>query len=119
MTTKKEISTLKPDDLKSISCSMDEQETTFTAYRSDTSWNLWVSDNVMLTKIKKLWGKAPEDCKLVRIERNRDGGIAGYEFEISKKCVGLRAPKVLSEEQRAALRDRLTQHRENIDEEEE
>ena len=108
---KKAAAEYTPDELESVVCGAEEQETTITRYRGDEAWNVWVSDNTMLTKMKRLMAASPENCKLVRVAWNKDGTPAGYEFSVSKKCVKFSAPRKITDEQRAALAERFAKSR--------
>ena len=60
----------------------------------------------MLTKMKKLMAKSP-DCKLKNITWGKDDEPTGYFFEVPVRFVKVLKPKEVSEEQRAALSERL------------
>lgn len=101
-----------PDELESVVCGVEEQETSITRYRGDDTWDVWTSDNTVLTKMKKLMAASPEECKLLQVAWNKDGTPAGYEFSLPKKCVKFSAPRKMSEEQRAALAERFAKAKE-------
>lgn len=108
---RKPISEYTADDLGIMDVAGDEQETTISWYRRDAVASIYTSDNTMLTKMKKLMAKSP-DCKLTNIAWNKDGEPTGYFFEVPVRFVKVIKPKEVSEEQRAALSERLKAIRE-------
>ena len=87
----------------------DEQETTINLSRAEDKMSIWTTDNTMVTKLRALMNKNPEDYKLVNIS-TCNGAPAAYEFEAPKKFLSLRADKItrtLTDEQRIALGERL------------
>ena len=103
---RKPISEYTSDDLGIMDVAGDEQETTISWYRRDAVASVYTSDNTMLTKMKKLMAKSP-DCKLKNITWGKDGEPTGYFFEVPVRFVKVLKPKEVSEEQRAALSERL------------
>ena len=108
---RKPISEYTADDLGIMDVAGDEQETTISWYRRDAVAVVWTSDNTMLTKMKKLMAKSP-DCKLKNITWSKDGEPTGYFFEVPVRFVKVLKPKEVSEEQRAALSERLKARKE-------
>lgn len=108
---RKPISEYTADDLGIMDVAGDEQETTISWYRKDSVVSVYTSDNTMLTKMKKLMGKSG-DCKLKNITWSKDGEPTGYFFEVPVRFVKVSKPKEVSEEQRAALSERLKAMRE-------
>lgn len=104
---KKPVDQYKPEELEVVDASMPEQEITLRAYRDENKFTVWVTDNVALTKMKKLMAKAPDRCKLRKIVWTREGRPFSYEFEVDKKCVRIGVPREYSEEQKAKLAERL------------
>lgn len=101
---KKAITEYLPDELDPVDASTDEQEVTITAYRGDERMSLWVSDNTMLTKVKRCMRANPEEWKLERVEWHKEGTVAGYEFSFPKKYLSFRTKTTtyeLTDEQRA------------------
>ena len=70
---KKPAAEYTPDELESVVCGVEEQETSVTRYRGDDTWDVWTSDNTVLTKMKKLMAASPEECKLLQVAWNKDG----------------------------------------------
>ena len=108
---KKPIEEYTADDLGIMDVAGDEQETTISWYRRDAVASVYTSDNTMLTKMKKLMAKSP-DCKLKNITWSKDGEPTGYFFEVPVRFVKVLKPKEVSEEQRAALSERLKARKE-------
>lgn len=101
---RKDVSLYTADELEAVDASIDEQEVTITAYRSDERMNLWVSDNTMLTKVKRCMRANPEEWRLEQIAWNKEGTVAGYEFSFPKKYLSFRTKTTtyeLTDEQRA------------------
>lgn len=98
-------------ELKTVTCDMDEQETTITFSRKEDKAYVYTSDNTMVTKIAKLLNAPDSLWTLENVIRDKDGNPTGYEFSVPKKMVALRSkPKVtkeLTDEERQALRNRL------------
>ena len=109
---KKPAAEYTPDELESVVCGVEEQETSITRYRGDNAWDIWTSDNTVLTKMKKLMAASPEECKLVQVAWNKDGTAAGYAVSLAKECVKFSVPREMSEEQRAALAERFAKAKE-------
>lgn len=103
---RKPISEYTAGDLGVMDVAGCEQETTISWYRRDAVASVYTSDNTMLTKMKKLMAKSP-DCKLKNITWSKDGEPTGYFFEVPVRFVKVLKPKEVSEEQRAALSERL------------
>lgn len=101
---RKELKDYTADELEAVDASGDEQEVTITAYRSDERMNLWVSDNTMLTKVKRCMRANPEEWRLEQIAWNKEGTVAGYEFSFPKKYLSFRTKTTtyeLTDEQKA------------------
>ena len=91
--------------------SSEEQETTVQMSRTEDVAYVWTSDNVVVTKIKKLMGRAPDQWKLVKISTNAAGEPVGYFFECPKNLVGFRAPYNMSDEDKKAKSERFKEFR--------
>lgn len=103
---KKPLNEYKASELEAIDAIADEQETTLQRDRNEKLWHLWTSDNLVLTKMKKMMAQNPEGYKLTQISWTRDGTPAGYGFDIDLKLIGFKAKRLtrtLTEEQKAAL----------------
>lgn len=108
---KKPIEEYTADDLGIMDVAGEEQETTISWYRRDAVASVYTSDNTMLTKMKKLMAKS-SDCKLKNITWSKDGEPTGYFFEVPVRFVKVLKPKEVSEEQRAALSERMKARKE-------
>lgn len=99
--------------------SLEEQETTVQISRTEDVAYVWTNDNTMVTKIRKLMGRAPDQWRLVKISTNAAGEPAGYFFECPKKCVHLVVPRSqeISDEERerraAVLKERFAKAKAN------
>ena len=81
------------DMIESIFTDSDSREITMNKLHGE-NWSIFVSDNTMLTKLKKLM-KNSEDGYVRCFEgsRNLDGKITGYFFEVNEKCIGFKTGK--------------------------
>ncbi len=86
--------------------SLEEQETTVQMSRTEDVAYVWTNENTMVTKIKKLMGRAPDQWKLVRISTNAAGEPVGYFFECPRKAIKLGVENSISDEARAAMSER-------------
>ena len=86
--------------------SSEEQETTVQISRTENVARVWTSDNTMVTKIKKLMDRAPDQWRLVKISTNAAGEPVGYFFECPRKAIKLGVENSISDEARAAMSER-------------
>ena len=101
---RKSVELYTADELESVDASSDEQEVTIAAYRSDERMSLWVTDNTMLTKVKRCMRANPEEWRLEQIAWHKEGTVAGYVFSFPKKYLSFRTKTTtyeLTDEQRA------------------
>lgn len=111
---RKDVAFYTADELEAVDVSGDEQEVTISAYRADERMSVWVTDNTMLTKMKRCLKANPEEYKLERIVWNKEGGVAGYKFSFPKKYLSFRTKTTsfeLSEEERAERAKKLNEAR--------
>lgn len=96
------------DDLHITGNSAEEREVTVTASADEDVIHIYTSDDTYLTKFKKLMAANPK-WKIVMVTRKSDGSIPGVMLEAPKNCLSFRAglEREYTEEQRAAMRDRL------------
>ncbi len=78
-----------------------EMETTINIYADERRAHVYSSDPYWIGKIKKLIERCPEECKLERTEGE------GYFFSIPVNFIGLRPARKLSDERRAAIKERF------------
>ena len=103
------------EEIRTIKCDVDEQETTYQFSREDTSVSMYTSDNTVLTKMRKLVDKYPEVFKCY-MESSPDGEPQGYFFSFPKKLLNMRKPNSapknpLTDEERRLRGERLKQGR--------
>ena len=105
---------LKEYDLEELTISgnaSDESEVCVTALKSEDVADVYTSDNVYLTKFKKLVEANPDAWKITKIVERSDGTVSGVMLQIPKKCLSFRAGKeserVYTEEQKTELKERL------------
>lgn len=106
--------TLKEYDLEELTISgnpSDESEVCVTALKSEDVAEVYTSDNVYLTKFKKLIEANPDAWKITRVVERSDGTVSGVMLQAPKKCLSFRTGKeverVYTEEQKNALAERL------------
>lgn len=105
---------LKEYDLEDLTISgnaSDESEVCVTALKSEDVADVYTSDNVYLTKFKKLVEANPDAWKITQVVERSDGTVSGVMLQIPKKCLSFRAGKeserVYTEEQKTELKERL------------
>ena len=105
---------LKEYDLEELIISgnaSDEPEVCVTALKSEDFADIYTSDNVYLTKFKKLVEANPDAWKIVQVVERPDGTVSGVMLQVPKRCLSFRAGKEadrsLSEDQKTELRERL------------
>ena len=105
---------LKEYDLEELIISgnaSDESEVCVTALKSEDFADIYTSDNVYLTKFKKLVEANPDAWKIVQVVERPDGTVSGVMLQVPKRCLSFRAGKEadrsLSEDQKTELRERL------------
>ena len=104
----------KEYDLEELTISgnaSEESEVCVTALKSEDFADIYTSDNVYLTKFKKLVEANPDAWKIVQVVERPDGTVSGVMLQAPKRCLSFRAGKEadrsLSEDQKTELRERL------------
>lgn len=97
-------------NIQPVRVSCEDQETLIVIKRDATKITLSISDNKMLTRIKRLMSKAPDliDCRVY--SRNKEGQPVEYEVDMPIKCLSFRVPRqkrVLTDDQRKAYAERM------------
>ena len=112
--------TLKEYDLEELTISgnpSDESEVCVTALKSEDVAEIYTSDNIYLTKFKKLVEANPDAWKITQIVERSDGTVSGVMLRIPKKCLSFRAAervgRVMTDEEKAAAAERLRAARNN------
>lgn len=101
------------EDIKTIVRDAVEQETIISFSRNDTIARMWVADNTMLTKVRNLITKAPQNYKITAIDYCGDE-VTGFEVEFPKNLLSFRSDYKtvnFTDEQRAAAVERLEAYR--------
>ena len=106
--------TLKEYDLEELTISgnaSEESEVCITVLKSEDVADVYTSDNVYLTKFKKLIEANPDVWKITQVVERSDGTVSGVMLRVPKRCLSFRAGKeverVYTEEQKNALAERL------------
>lgn len=112
--------TLKEYDLEELTISgnsSDESEVCVTALKSEDVADVYTSDNVYLTKFKKLIEANPDAWKITQVVERSDGTVSGVMLQAPKKFISFRAAervgRILTDEEKAAAADRLRAARNN------
>ena len=111
---RKDVSLYTADELESVSATTDEQEGTISACRDDDRFSVWVTDNIMLTKMKAGMKASPNEYRLEQVSWHRDGTVAGYKFSIPKNFLTFRTKdrrREYTEEEKAKMREVLERAR--------
>lgn len=88
---------------------LDEQETSIVFERNSDKMTIWTSDNTIVTKLRGLMTKSPEEY-ILRSISTYDGQPVAYEVEAPKEFLSLRSVRVtrtMTEEQRIANSERM------------
>ena len=97
------------EDLVIRGVDVDEQELIVNAMRDEDFLTVYTSDNIYLTKLKKLAVANPKEWEIVQIVEAK-GNILGVKFKAPKKLLSFRTATVertMTDEQRAAAAERL------------
>lgn len=93
-----------------VSMTRAEQETIITIGALDKTADVCTNDPVYWRKLDAMCEKHPDEYKLTKIHRTKDGLILCKWYSVPRKLVRFgtpTAPRELTEEQRAAVRERL------------
>lgn len=88
---------------------LDEQETSIVFERNSDKMTIWTSDNTMVTKLRGLMTKSPEEY-ILRSISTYDRQPVAYEVEAPKEFLSFRSVRVtrtMTEEQRIANSERM------------
>ena len=88
---------------------LDEQETSIVFERNSDKMTIWTSDNTIVTKLRGLMTKSPEEY-ILRSISTYDGQPVAYEVEAPKEFLSFRSVRVtraMTEEQRIANSERM------------
>lgn len=103
------------DEIGAISCFRGEQETSISWFRDDDNIVVCSSDPTMITKLKNVMKRDPDNYKCYYYKTNMiDGKLGNYFFEFPKQLLTFRVAtnfaedrSAMTEEQRAAVRERF------------
>jgi hypothetical protein len=111
---------LKEYDLEELTISgnpSDESEVCVTALKSEDIADIYTSDNIYLTKFKKLIETNPDAWKITQVVERSDGTVSGVMLQAPKKFISFRAVervgRVMTDEEKAAAAERLRALRNN------
>ena len=118
ITAHNQYKTSKEYDLEELNISgnaSDESEVCVTALKSEDVADVYTSDNVYLTRFKKLIEANPDAWKITQVVERSDGTISGVMLQAPKRCLSFRAGKEVevSEERRQAAAERMRALRTN------
>lgn len=98
-----------------LSRELNEQETTITIMRNEEYAEIYVSDNTMLTKIRKLVLNNPSQWVVTKVEKDSDNNYTGFFIQVPKNFISFKLKnKELSEEVRAQAAERMKKARESL-----
>ena len=111
------------DEIQSIFCFREEQETAINWFRDDEIATVCTSDPTMITKLKNVMKRDPENYKCYYYDTNIvNGSLGNYFFEMPKQLLTFRVASnyveertPMSEEARAIVKERLNGGRKNND----
>lgn len=83
-----------------------ERETVITFNEADKTADVFTYNRKLLGQLSQLASDRPDECKV--IYDNPEGAVC---YEVPKKWIKVRASRILSDEQRQAIADRLSQNR--------
>lgn len=94
----------------------EDKEITITRVATEDTIHIYTSDDAYLTKIKKCVKSSPNSWKIVKVVERSDGTISGVMAVAPKNAISFRAScdnasRIISEEKKEALRERLKEHR--------
>lgn len=99
------------DEITSVSCDKEFQETSINWYREDDEIEIFTTDITMVTKMKNIMKKSPlaYKCFYYNTDVSEDNRPRGYFFTCDKSLLTFRVPsaKEFSDEQRQQMSDRL------------
>ncbi len=84
-----------------------EQETVVNYNNEERTCSVYTADPVVMRKLDALCEKYPEQYKCIKVTD------ISKTYEFDKKLISFRAPKILTEEQKAECRARLERIRKN------
>lgn len=96
---------------------LEEQETVINIRRDSEFAEIWTSDTTTMTRLDKL-AKNKSDWECYRVEKFKDGTVAGKWYRCPKKLVSYRGStstgsrRFMTDEQKAATAERLKKARE-------
>lgn len=95
----------------------EESEICITALKSENTADIYTSDNIYLTKFKKLIEANPDVWKITQVVERPDGAVSGIMLRVPKKCLSFRAAervgRVMTDEEKVAAAERLRAARNN------
>ncbi len=95
-----------------VSMTRAEQETIITIGALDKIAEVCSNDPIYWRKLDAMCEKSPDDYKLTKVHRTKEGLILCKWYTVPRKLLGFRAPRIYTEEQRAQIAERFKQYRE-------
>lgn len=94
-----------------VSMSRAEQETIITIGALDKTADVCTNDPVYWRKLDAMCEKHPDEYKLTKIHRTKDGLILCKWYSVPRKLVRFGTPRMYTEEQREQAAERFRQYR--------
>lgn len=82
---------LTVDEIEATGAKYDEQEFTIVGTRTESTLDIYSSDNTFITKMKHCLKNNPEEFQCWEAGRDSDGVVTGYFFRCPKKCLTIRS----------------------------
>ena len=100
------------DEIKTVKCTLEEQETTVTMMRNENMVNIFTSDNTVITKLRKNVEMQPDAWNCYESGRDNEGNVVGYFFTCPKRAISFRSGikkkgRVFTDEEREQIRQRF------------
>lgn len=96
------------EEMVSVRCGIDDQETSVAFYRDEETITWYTSDNTMITKFRALLKDSPDVYKVKVASFDSDGYPQGYFVEMPRDLLTFRHRKrELDDESRARASERL------------
>lgn len=78
------------DEIVSVDCDIEEQETSVAFYRDENIIKWYTSDNTMITKFKWSIKEAPDTYKIYVADYSENGKPSGYFIEMPRDLLSFR-----------------------------
>lgn len=84
------------EDIKTVACLKEEQETVINISRTDDTVEIWTSDNTMVTRLGRMLKMFPNNWKCYEGSKDAQGNLSGYFFECPKRAISFRSGEIIT-----------------------